>query len=45
MKVAATFLAGRITYDVPEQDLRIDMSRLPARPRSSFAISNLRRLA
>lgn len=42
MKVAASFLAGRITYDVPEQDLRIDMARLPARPRSGFAISNLR---
>jgi fatty-acid peroxygenase len=45
MKVAASFLAGGITYDVPEQDLRIDMARLPARPRSDFAISNLRLLA
>jgi fatty-acid peroxygenase len=45
MKVAASFLARGITYDVPEQDLRIDMARLPARPRSGFAISNLRLLA
>ena len=42
MKVASDVLAKRITYDVPEQDLRIDRSRLPALPRSRFMISNVR---
>ncbi|HEY8539598.1 MAG: cytochrome P450 [Gammaproteobacteria bacterium] len=42
MKVAADFLTRQITYNVPEQDLRIDMSRLPALPRSGFIIDNVR---
>ena len=42
MKVAADFLARRIVYDVPEQDLRINYSRLPALPRSRFVIGNVR---
>jgi fatty-acid peroxygenase len=42
MKVAVDFLARHIAYDVPEQDLRIDMSRLPALPRSGFVISHVR---
>lgn len=41
MKVASDFLARRIEYDVPEQDLRIDASRLPALPRSRFVIRNV----
>jgi fatty-acid peroxygenase len=45
MKVATGFLAGHVAYDVPGQDLRIDMSRLPALPRSGFVISNLRQHA
>lgn len=35
MKVASDFLAHRIRYDVPEQDLRIDSSSLPARGREA----------
>lgn len=42
IKVASNFLAGGITYDVPEQDLRIDYGRLPALPRSRFVICNVR---
>lgn len=42
MKVATEFLAGGMAYDVPEQDLRIDRSRLPALPRSRFVIANVR---
>ena len=40
MKRAAVFLANRVTYGLPEQDLRIEMSRLPSLPRSGFVISN-----
>ncbi len=36
MKVAARFLAGELRYEVPEQDLRLDLSRLPGLPRSFF---------
>ena len=41
MKVAVDFLARRIAYDVPDQDLRIDRARLPALPRSRFVIGNV----
>jgi fatty-acid peroxygenase len=42
MKVALNFLARRLTYEIPEQDLRVDHSRLPALPRSRFIITNVR---
>lgn len=42
MKIALDVLAREIKYDVPEQDLRIDFSRIPALPRSRFVISNVR---
>lgn len=42
MKVALSYLAGRLTYDVPDQDLRIDYARLPALPRSRFVLRNVR---
>lgn len=45
MKMAAQFLTSRITYDVPDQDLHIDRSRLPALPRSQFIMSNVRTVA
>lgn len=41
MKAAMCFLTEEIVYDVPEQDLRIDMRRLPAVPRSGFVIENV----
>jgi fatty-acid peroxygenase len=43
MKVALEFLTKSVTYDVPEQDLRINLSRIPAIPRSRFVIANVRR--
>lgn len=39
----ARLLATAVRYDVPEQDLGIDLSRMPAKPRSRFVISNVRR--
>ena len=42
MKQAADVLARRIRYDVPEQDLQVDYSRLPALPRSRFIICRVR---
>lgn len=39
----ARLLATAVRYDVPEQDLGIDLSRMPAIPRSRFVISNVRR--
>lgn len=41
MKAASIFLAKEIEYDVPEQDLRADSSRLPALPRSRFLLRNV----
>lgn len=42
MRVAADFLVNRLSYEVPDQDLRIDRSRVPALPRSRFAIDGVR---
>ena len=42
MKQAATFLARKMTYDAPAQDLSISLSRMPAKPKSRFVISNIR---
>ena len=44
MKLAAEFFTRRMRYDVPDQDLEIDWSRLPALPRSRFVISNVREI-
>jgi fatty-acid peroxygenase len=41
MKQASDVLTKRIRYQVPEQDLRIDYSRLPALPQSRFIISRV----
>lgn len=42
MKAAAHFLTAGITYDVPEQDLRMDLTGLPALPRDRFVLRNVR---
>jgi fatty-acid peroxygenase len=39
MQAATAFLAERIDYTVPEQDLKIDYTRMPARPNSGFIIA------
>jgi cytochrome P450 len=44
MKRAVRLLTTEMRYDVPAQDLRIDMSRMPAVPRSRFVISNVKRV-
>ena len=41
LKGAVRVLAG-LHYDVPDQDLRYPLSRMPTRPRSGFRIANLR---
>ena len=43
MKQALRFLAREIEYEVPEQDLRISLRRIPALPESGFVIHKLRR--
>lgn len=44
MKIGTDFLTNRLAYDVPEQDLRIDRSRVPALPGSRFIITNVREM-
>jgi len=41
MKVAARFLAS-LDYDVPPQDLSVNLAEMPARPASGFVIANPR---
>ena len=42
MKQAVRLLTTAMHYDVPEQDLRIDLSQMPAKPKSGFVIGNVR---
>lgn len=42
LKRAARLLATGMTYEVPQQDLGIDLSRLPAEPKSGFVMANVR---
>lgn len=39
MRRAARWLAGGMAYQVPPQDLALDMTRLPAIPKSGFMIA------
>lgn len=45
IEAATRLLVTGMRYDVPEQDLRIDLGRMPALPKSRFIISNVRRAA
>lgn len=42
MKTAVHLLATSMDYTVPEQDLTISLSRMPARPESGFVIADVR---
>lgn len=42
MKRAVSLLTVAMDYDVPEQDLRVELSRMPAVPKSRFVITNAR---
>lgn len=42
LKIGARFLTRGMTYEVPEQDLRIDRRRPPALPKSGFVIGGVR---
>lgn len=42
MKVAVVFLSKSLQYNVPGQNLRIHLSRIPALPSSRFVIRNVR---
>jgi fatty-acid peroxygenase len=41
-KVAVRTLASDLTYDVPEQDLSVPLTRMPSAPRSGFVLSRVR---
>ena len=43
MKRAVRLLTTAMRYDVPEQDLRIDLTRMPAIPESRFVVRNVER--
>ncbi|HZU32571.1 MAG TPA: cytochrome P450, partial [Candidatus Angelobacter sp.] len=43
--LALHFLTRTITYDVPKQDLRFDITRMPTAPRSGFVMRNVRATA
>ncbi|MGH2946921.1 MAG: cytochrome P450 [Solirubrobacteraceae bacterium] len=41
-KATVEFLTSSIAYDVPAQDLRVRLSRIPAIPQSGFVIRHVR---
>jgi fatty-acid peroxygenase len=41
MKAAAGFLSRELHYEVPEQKLDIEFSKLPALPKSRFLMRNI----
>ncbi len=43
LKRAVTLLTGAMRYDVPPQDLALDLSRMPALPASGFVVTDVRR--
>ncbi len=45
LKTVVRLLAREMTYDVPEQDLGIDLGRMPALPNSRFVMRNVRAAA
>ena len=42
---AVKFLVNGLRYEVPRQDLHIDLARMPAQPKSGFIIRNIERRA
>ncbi|WP_416397448.1 cytochrome P450 [Allohahella sp. A8] len=42
LKKASRLLVGAMSYEVPEQDLSIDLSRMPAQPPEGFVIAQVR---
>lgn len=44
MKLAVRLLVTKIAYNVPRQDLRVRLSRIPTLPSSRFVIEGVRRL-
>ena len=42
MKTVLRLLTATMTYDVPPQDLEVDLSRMPTAPASGFVIANVR---
>ena len=42
MMTAARLLTRGMTYELPKQDLSVDLSRMPARPQSGFIMNNVR---
>jgi fatty-acid peroxygenase len=45
MAATTAFLAREVRYEVPPQDLRIPMGRMPTRPRSGMVLADVRRVA
>ena len=42
MKISIDFLVRSMKYGTPRQDLSIDLSRIPAVPKSRFVMDNVR---
>ncbi len=45
MKVGLDYLVNKIEYNVPKQDLSLDLSDIPSMPKSKIILDNVRRKA
>jgi fatty-acid peroxygenase len=45
MQTALRFLTGEMRYSVPDQDLYLDLARMPTLPAGGLQLSNIRRTA
>ncbi len=45
LKQATRLLATAMRYDVPDQDLHVDLTRMPTLPQSRFVLRNVQRVA
>jgi len=44
VEMALDFLVNSITYDVPEQNLTVSLTRMPTAPESGFIVTNVKRV-
>jgi fatty-acid peroxygenase len=45
MKESLRLLTREMTYEVPEQDLTLDLSRMPTKPKSGFVLNHVQRMS
>lgn len=45
MKIGLDYLVNKIEYEVPEQDLNLELDDIPSIPKSKIILKNIRRVS